>query len=140
MKINSYINSPKKFNIEELIQFVAQRLNISEDVELSLVYKNRLLDMFSKNMDCKAILIHPREKQYILMLKEDVTGLQYIICHEMVHLKQYESGDLKMKDNYKILIWKGVEYDNTSEYDNREWEIEAFDMQDKLWKEFKKQQ
>ena len=61
-----------------------------------------------------------------------------IICHEMVHLKQYVSGDLKMSSDFKTVIWKGKTYDNSSEYFSREWEVEARALENKLWRKFKK--
>jgi hypothetical protein len=57
----------------------------------------------------------------------------------MVHLKQYESGLLSQSSDFKTVTWKGKVYDNTERYFNREWEEEAFDKQNKLWKQFKKQ-
>ena len=71
-------------------------------------------------------------------VKSDINELQYILCHEMVHLSQYERGDLKISSDYKTITWKGNVFDNSHDYACREWEQEAFKLQNKLWKEFKK--
>lgn len=138
MKIKSNIKSPKKFDVEELIQFLADQLDINEDVELSIIYNDKLLERLSKDVEFQALLSNPIPHNYVLMVKEDVSGLQYIICHEMVHLKQYESGRLKMSSDFRTVIWDGEVFDNTSNYFEREWEEEARSKESKLWKEFKK--
>jgi hypothetical protein len=60
------------------------------------------------------------------------------LCHEMIHLQQYDRGDLQMSSDFRTVIWKGETFDNSSEYLEREWEEEAFNLQNKLWKKFKK--
>jgi hypothetical protein len=48
-----------------------------------------------------------------------------VICHEIVHMQQYISGDLLYQDGN--LIWKGQNVDlERVEYQEREWEIDAF--------------
>jgi hypothetical protein len=56
----------------------------------------------------------------------------------MVHLKQYDSGKLKMSQDCKTVWWNGEKFDATSDYIEREWEVEAFSLQNKLWRKFKK--
>lgn len=138
MKITNYIESPKKFNVEELLQFVAEQLGIGEEVELTVMYNDRLLDRLSKDVEFQAMLQNPVGHKYLLMIREGVAGLQYIICHEMVHLKQYESGRLAMSSDYKTVTWEGKEFDYTSDYFEREWEEEARSEENRLWKLFKK--
>jgi hypothetical protein len=55
----------------------------------------------------------------------------------MVHVHQCERGDLQYSPDYKTVTWKGDVFDRHAKYDDREWEEEAFDLQDKLWKKFK---
>ena len=139
MKIINTIESPKKFNVETLLNFLAEKLNIKEDVELSVAYNDSLLNRLSnENVEYSALLQNPVPKQYFLFVKSDINELQYILCHEMVHLSQYERGDLKISSDYKTITWKGNVFDNSHDYACREWEQEAFKLQTKLWKEFKK--
>lgn len=52
-----------------------------------------------------------------------------VLAHELVHLKQYDTKTLILKD-VSIPIWKGKEFDlNTVTYDTRPWEVEAFSKQ-----------
>lgn len=141
MKIINNLKPIKKFDIEELLNFLASELEISEDVELALFYNGKLLDKLSTDdVEYSALLQpYPIPKKYSLMVREDASSLNQILCHEMVHLKQYESGLLSQSSDFKTVTWKGKVYDNTERYFNREWEEEAFDKQNKLWKQFKKQ-
>ena len=139
MKIENTIESPKKFDVEELLAFLAKELKINEDVKLMIFYNDNLLDRLSEgDLEYKAFLQQALNHTYVLHIREDVSGLQYILCHEMVHLHQFERGDLKISSDYRIITWKGEDYDNTCPYNDREWEEEAFKLQNKLWKAFKK--
>lgn len=54
-----------------------------------------------------------------------------VICHEIVHVQQYISGDLVYQDG--ILIWKGQNVDlQRVEYEEREWEVDAFRKENQL--------
>ena len=139
MKINNNIKSPKKFDIEDLLKFLAERLEISENAELSLFYNDKLLERLSSgDVEYEALLQNPVPHKYALFVREDVCGLQYIICHELIHLSQMERGDLIVNADYSEIVWKGEKYDNTLSYNDRGWEKEAFKLDNKLWKEYKK--
>lgn len=139
MKVINHINSTKKFDVEDLLNYLAQVLEISEEAELTLMYNDKLLKQLSKgDIEYSALLQNPISNKYVLFVKSDVGGLQIIICHEMVHLKQYDSGKLKMSPDYKTVWWNGEKFDATLDYIEREWENEAFSLQNKLWRKFKK--
>lgn len=139
MKLKIGIESPKKFDVEELLTFLAEELNISEDVELMVVYNDDLLNRLSRGeIEYEALLQRILPNSYMLCVKENISGLQYVLCHEMIHLQQYDRGDLQMSSDFRTVIWKGETFDNSSEYLEREWEEEAFGLQNKLWKKFKK--
>ena len=48
MKITNHINSPKKFNVEELIEHLSTVLQISSKAELTIMYNDKLLNQLSK--------------------------------------------------------------------------------------------
>lgn len=103
-----------------------------------LVYNDRLLDMLSKGeIEYSALLTNPVENQYVLNVKSGIS-LEYILCHEFVHLQQFDRGDLKANLDYTEIVWKGERYDSSTSYEDREWEEEAFSMQNELWRKFKK--
>lgn len=53
------------------------------------------------------------------------------LCHELTHLKQYARGEMKQYDR-GLTRWKGVVYPEDTPYDDKPWEIEAHDIQNKL--------
>lgn len=54
-----------------------------------------------------------------------------VICHEIVHMQQYISGDLVYQDGN--LIWKGQNVDlQRVEYQERDWETDAFRKENQL--------
>ena len=56
-----------------------------------------------------------------------------VLCHEVVHMEQYSSGDLVYDNN--VIIWKGERIElNSKEYMDRQWEKDAFDRQSQLIK------
>ena len=66
------------------------------------------------------------------------------LIHEMVHAKQYYTGELievltKNKKGAIVnkIIWQGKDCTNIK-YDNLPYELEAYHMQDNLYKEYKK--
>jgi hypothetical protein len=104
MKIKNYIESPKNFDVEELVKFIVKELNIPEDFELTICYNERLLDKLSTDdIEFSALLNQHTPKLYMLNVRKIKGGLSSIICHEMVHLKQYMSGDLKMSSDFKTV-------------------------------------
>jgi hypothetical protein len=59
------------------------------------------------------------------------------ICHELIHIYQYESKSLIKKGNGMVL-WNGVSYSyNDIPYEDREWEAEAFSNGMKLFKKIR---
>lgn len=136
MEIKNYLKSPKRFNIEELIEFAIKELNIKHIKEIKLMYNDRLLDKLSQDVEFSALLYSPVTNHYILYVREGVIS-QYVLCHELIHLQQYDRGDLKINKDFTKIYWKGEVFDNSIQYDQREWEIEAFSKQNKLWRKFK---
>jgi hypothetical protein len=60
-----------------------------------------------------------------------------VLCHEVIHMQQYSSGDLIYSDGN--VTWKGETIElNSKEYENRLWEIDAFDRQKQLSKSVEK--
>ena len=53
--------------------------------------------------------------------------LPYVICHELIHIKQIETGDLKLIREENRVMYKGRLYRDVRnlKYEDRLWEIEA---------------
>ncbi len=141
-----YLNSIlslKKDNetAEKFVRFAEQALPITEDVRLHLFTDDALLDRFSPaDYSLQALLYQTAlagAYNLIIRRRSDVS-LKEILAHEMAHLSQYVSGRLQMDVLSGRCWWEGKEYGNDVPYNERPWEQEAFKVQERLLKEFRK--
>lgn len=58
------------------------------------------------------------------------------LCHEMVHVKQYSKGELYQLSSRPVHRWHREYIPLDIDYENRPWEIEAFELEEQLAKEF----
>ena len=79
---------------------LTQILNI-QDIELTVATNDSQVKMFdTPDFELQAMLIgHRNLKQYALVLRSTINAadLLSVVCHEMVHLDQYNRGDLELK-------------------------------------------
>jgi hypothetical protein len=87
------------------------------------------------------------EDHYVIELYKDFDGtpLLQTLAHEMVHVKQYATGELreKMRNGEADLIWKNRRWsppEGQHEYWDCPWEIEAFGREYGLYKRFTQSQ
>lgn len=126
-------------NYVELLDFLCKDM----DGELHVLTNEKLLDRFSTDeIELEALSTKsPIADTYIVYVREDVS--EKILCHEIIHIKQFISGDLDYNLAENTYFWKGKVYQsNEISYFSRPWEKEAFDQQGDLlakWKEYKKE-
>ena len=138
--VNWKATNKSKYDMETICKLILTKILGIEDVELYVYTNDKQVSMFDNaNIEIRAILtMQPMPHTYTLFLKSNViySELLSIICHEMVHLKQYEQKKLFLKD--KKFFWNNQEYSPEIPYWNRPWEIEARKEQYKIEKEVKK--
>lgn len=133
---NAKVNS--KYNMETVCKIILTEILKLPNVELQIVTDDKLVKKFDTDtVEMQALLDRlPVPHKYCLHLRGVLSmSILSIICHEMVHLKQYESGDLKLEGT--TFFWKGQEYNHT-DYWSRPWEIEARREQIDIEKQVKK--
>jgi hypothetical protein len=133
----------KVFNMTEtsyldtIVHSGLQSLNIDSVIVIIKPLKNKE-GMLPGDLVAKAY-IKTNGIQYIIFIdkldrNENITTLS----HELIHLKQYYKKELILIDNGKIPIWKGDTINlNEYTYENRPWEKEAYDNQNKIASEMK---
>lgn len=85
------------------------------------------------NGDLKAHIRYFNSKFYLFTGKMSRSESIEVLCHEVVHMQQYISGDLVYNNNF--IIWMGDKMElNSKEYLDRPWEKDAFDRQSQLIK------
>ena len=79
-------------------------------------------------------------RDFYIDVDKNLTGGELIetVCHEMVHV--WQGATRKMKDlPFGRKMYMGKVYDETTAYEDEPWEVEAYEMQGKLLKTFKKE-
>lgn len=81
--------------------------------------------------DLKAHIRYFSSKFYLFTGNMSRSESIEVLCHEVIHMQQYVSGDLVYNNNF--IIWKGDKMElNSKEYLDRPWEKDAFDRQSQL--------
>lgn len=140
MIINTNIKPSKNWDFKDLIKYILTQYYDHDNVTLCISYDNKVCDHYSTDdVKIDALLDKIKDHTYNLVLRE-YSNLKLLIPHEMVHLHQYEIGDLKTNkfENKIIFEYKGKEYDPATPYEDRPWEKEAHDLDNKLYKKYKK--
>lgn len=77
------------------------------------------------------------EDEYVIEISNRIKSEDFIntILHEMIHLKQGIKRELTERQGKQY--WKGKDHSNTEYYD-QPWEIEAYQLQETLFKKYKK--
>lgn len=105
-----------------------------DGVTVVISVNTRMLDKLAEpNMELTAATFPSAlEKTYHLYVRStDIHDV--VICHEAVHISQYADGRLTMDKRGKV-SWNGKEYGKETHYYARPWEIEAYDLQDEVYK------
>lgn len=131
-----------KTKYENMITFcklaLTQILGIT-NVELIVVNNDRVITHFDSNdIEMQALLQgEPEKHKYRLNLHSRVnaSNVASVVCHELIHLKQFERGELKLVEGGAM--WNGKFYEKTTPYMSRPWEKEANNDMNKLEKQVK---
>jgi len=76
--------------------------------------------------ECYDLDASPDNKYYTIRLDyADADTVIRTLAHEMVHIKQFARGELRMLYTGYCAKWKGEKYTNDILYETRPWEIEA---------------
>ena len=83
-------------------------------------------------MDLTASIIGANDQYLIYINDVDRTTAMKSLAHELIHLKQYDSGRLRVIGS-GVVIWEGNEVNVLDiPYNDRPWEKEAFQGQNEL--------
>ena len=134
-------NTGRGSEVSEILRFALGKLGV-DDITVVVVNNDRLLDRLAGGGDVTydALVTETGlERQYLLMLRERLSAsLLSVLCHESVHISQYVSGRLKLDSKTGVCTWMGRIYPADYDYRRRPWEAEAFRLQDKLAREYRK--
>lgn len=123
------VNSILKLDMSNAIKFYLEKLNISKEIPLTI---NIIL---SNLEECQGMIEVDDNENYIpeefsitLNTTNPRDPLLQTLAHEIVHLKQYVTGELEMNNNK--YVWKGKLWKEPSDADDAyfdsPWEIDAY--------------
>lgn len=133
-------NKFQKFEIEEAIWWVAQRL-LGKRYKLPFFITVEFVDLKGDSIgSCEWDGDYVRPKDFYIEIERTLPLKEMIsvVIHEMVHVWQYASGRLKdrAKKGKHITLWCGQDYteisNNEKRYTEYPWEHEAYRLQEEL--------
>ena len=112
------------------------------DEVLPSIMRNLGLERFSKSVlittrkdvEAKGVTIDlPQINAFFVVIKSGMSADEFTctLAHEMVHVKQFVSGILKLLPNGKF-SWNGKTFKANTPYLDRPWEAQAFAKQNML--------
>ena len=139
LEVNNLTKSASKYDLEDVIKIIVSYIYKCNNVKIAIINNDKLLDKLAPpDIELQALL-SKQPFMYQLVIRENPKDdIIDIVCHEMIHLNQYQRGDLKLSDDMKTITWKGKQYDNSMPYFKRPWEIEAINNTRKIRKEMQK--
>lgn len=138
--LNNLSSNIFKYNIQKLIEYTLKELGVSENVNITILNNDSLLKKLSGETEFQAFINQTAlNNMFIITIKTGVSCPDLIICHELVHLKQYLDKSLHVDIKNKTFTWRGREYSNTYNYVSRPWEVEAVNLSGKILRKFKKE-
>lgn len=116
--------------IDTIIKVGLKELNIEGISVLVRPIPEKLLKSYQDlGMELKGAVVGSGN-QYVLSidkLSRKMTIL--VIAHELLHIKQYHTGDLVVQEG---VFYKGINYSFELEYHKRPWELDAFEGDQRL--------
>lgn len=127
--------------IAEAARFLGNYFEFSSDVYIIIVISPKLPNQIDGYTLYEDHLNQEGIKQFFIKIssKLSLKSQLAVIAHEMVHVKQFLSGEL-IKQQDQCYQWKGHKCLNTNHLDylDRPWEQEALSIQDELVQLYKK--
>jgi len=126
----------KRDIIKRAVKFYADYFDITKNkVDLLLDFERNL----QKNQGDEAYCVNEGGGKYTITIDSTFSKRKILIAlaHEMVHIKQYVKRELSYNERKKVSRYKGQVYkEETMNYWDMPWEIEAFGRELGLYRQF----
>ena len=137
ISVRGKIPTAVRKDIRSCIQFIGDHLlgsKLSKNVSVQVVITKGLLKRDKVDAWCVWDDDNYRPRDFLIemdsALIDDRRRLSRVLCHEMVHVRQYARSQLK--DRMKGIMWKNRRVSEKTKYRDRPWEAEAFDLEEYL--------
>jgi hypothetical protein len=123
--------------VKDLTRFCAEMLMSKRMAESLLIRIEFIKDLDNQyDGDCEYVDEESRPKEFLIRVNDALKLSKKLrtICHEMVHVKQYATGEMKyMSRPARFTKFQGMLYPDELEYWDSPWEIEAFGREPGLY-------
>lgn len=129
----------RKFKNRDLIKFIKLAANFYADLLIPKQKHKVYLDILANKISADGYCTHMYTLDFEIQIHKDLTfeHMMITLAHEMIHLKQYATKELKSKfiRGKPVDTWKGVQYRNLK-YKEQPWEKEAIMLEECLYQQF----
>ena len=116
--------------LRKALAYASNYLKLDEDTFVDITF-TRDCSAYGYAMD-----IEPGEYEIEINSNNSVQEMIHTLFHELVHVKQYVYGELVSGEGNKPSKWKGKVC--RADYADQPWEIEAYDLDKKMLRNFKR--
>lgn len=111
------------YNVEEIIRWTCDYLEI-RNVTICVAPQTRYFEQSG--------FVIKQDDIYYIYIKENLASVHLIMVHELIHVKQYETGELRIS-NGRLVNFKGANINlKKIPYDLRSYEVEAHNLDSKI--------
>ena len=129
----------KKFKNRSLIKLIKQAANFYATELVPNHFFKIYLDINAGESEADGYCTHIDQYDFEIEINKNLTfeHMMITLAHEMVHLKQYATKQLKSKFIGKnaVDVWNGAKYTNL-QYHKQPWEREASRLEEELYHQF----
>lgn len=102
---------------------------INEDLYIDIINeKSKQFSGYTVNIESD-LRRKPRNFEIYIDPTSSKRQILLTLAHEMVHVKQYATGELRYKQCREIARWKGISHDANMNYLEKPWEVEAYNFE-----------
>lgn len=126
----------------QALRFFTERLmskRMCSNLYVRLVFKDGMVKETGLEATCLWEDDNLRPREFTITVDSGLSRRKLLLslAHEVVHIKQYATGQLRYFLRGPNCKWMGKAYDDTAvAYDELPWEVEAWNYEHRLYREF----
>lgn len=144
LKVRQYGESSKVTSVlvRHALTFFTERLmskRLCSNITVRVVFKKGMIKDTGLEATCLWDDDNLKPREFTITVDSDLSRRKLLLslAHEVVHIKQYATGQLRYFLRGPNCKWMGKAYDDTGvAYDELPWEVEAWNYENLLYREF----
>lgn len=144
LKVRQYGESSKVTSalVRHALTFFTERLmskRLCSNITVRVVFKKGMIKDTGLEATCLWDDDNLKPREFTITVDSELSRRKLLLslAHEVVHIKQYATGQLRYFLRGPNCKWMGKPYDDTGvAYSDLPWEVEAWDSEHRLYQEF----